>query len=102
MKLCKASPKTDAEELIKNGFKCGNTLVYVPDMYVCDGDSDCQSGDDETDQACSALPGDLASQYGIYFGADRSAVVYNAEASSIYKNENKKKKKRGLEDIKSY
>ena len=62
-----ASPKTDAEELIKNGFKCGNTLVYVPYIYVCDGDSDCQSGDDETEQACSALPGNLARRYCILF-----------------------------------
>ena len=49
--------QTDSDELRENGWQCGQTTIYIPKIYVCDGYLDCEAGSDETDKACTALPG---------------------------------------------
>ena len=50
-------PKIDPDELRENGWQCGQTTIYIPTIYVCDEHLDCEAGSDETDDACTALPG---------------------------------------------
>ena len=49
-----ANLPTDPTLLRKEGFKCDESLEYIPQQFVCDKYRDCEGrGEDETDEACA-------------------------------------------------